>query len=161
MVVWLSSLVTKVLKSLPPTSGDASYSLSKIWIDQAADRAYILLNVTAGVATWREVGGAGPFYASQGEVTIASGIVTVTGPGLWTIDTQSDDATDELDRINGLVAGEVVLLQPADNARVTTVTQGAFMDLQFDFPLDNVAAKFGLISAGSDVCEELSRASNT
>ena len=150
-----------VLRSVPPTGSDAGFAVPEIWIDAVANRAYILLDVTAGVATWREIGSSGPFYASQGEVTIAGGIVAVTGPGLWTIDTESDDPTDELDKITGLVAGEVVLLQPADNARVTTVTPGAFMDLQFDFPLDNVAAKFALISAGSDVCEELSRASNT
>ena len=159
--MWLSQIVQSILKAVAPTASDSSYPIGWLWIDQVLDRAYLLVDVTAGSATWLEIGAGGGFVIVQGTVTLVGGIATVTGPGLWTIETEAAAATDELDKIVGLNEGEIVLLQPANNARVTMVTPGAFMDLAFDFPLDNVAAKYALISAGSDVCEELYRASNT
>lgn len=57
------------------------------------------------------------------ELTIASGAITVTA-GRHLVDTESDGASDDLDTINGLAAGEVVFLTPADAGRTVVVKHG-------------------------------------
>jgi hypothetical protein len=57
------------------------------------------------------------------ELTIASGAITVT-QGFHTVDTESDAATDNLDTINGVAAGQIVYLKAADAARDVVLTNG-------------------------------------
>ena len=57
------------------------------------------------------------------ELTIATGVITVT-TGFHVIDTQNDDATDELDTINGGTIGLLLVLKSAADARDPTVTDG-------------------------------------
>lgn len=58
--------------------------------------------------------------SSSAEVTIASGAVTLT-QGLHTVDTENDDASDNLDTISGLGAGELAVLYPASGARTVVL----------------------------------------
>ena len=46
------------------------------------------------------------------ELTIAAGVITRTRSN-HTVDTQGDDATDDLDTINGGVEGDILLLRAA------------------------------------------------
>lgn len=55
------------------------------------------------------------------ELTIATGVVTVTQTS-HKIDTQSDDATDDLDTISGGAEGKIIILEPADDARTVVIT---------------------------------------
>lgn len=57
------------------------------------------------------------------ELTIASGVVTAT-QGFHTLDTQSDAASDDLDTINGVEAGEIAVFKPASDARTVVVKHG-------------------------------------
>ena len=57
------------------------------------------------------------------ELTIASGVITVTAP-LHTIDTESDAASDDLDTINGGTAQEEILLVAANTARTVVMKHG-------------------------------------
>lgn len=57
------------------------------------------------------------------ELTIASGVVTATRSH-HTIDTQSDDATDDLDTINGGSSGRILVIYPADSGRTVVVKHG-------------------------------------
>lgn len=56
----------------------------------------------------------------DGELTISSGAVTITGAN-HTIDTESDAASDDLDTINGAVDGAVLVLRAANAARTVVV----------------------------------------
>lgn len=62
-------------------------------------------------------------FPTATELTIASGAITVT-QGLHTVDTESDAATDNLDTINGLAAGQIVVLRAANSARDVVLTNG-------------------------------------
>ena len=57
------------------------------------------------------------------ELTIAAGAITVT-TGNHTVDTESDDAADDLATISGGVSGHVYMLTPANAARVVTIKHG-------------------------------------
>lgn len=57
------------------------------------------------------------------ELTIVAGVITVTSTS-HTVDTQSDDATDDLDTISGGTAGDVLFLSSADSARDVVVKDG-------------------------------------
>lgn len=62
-------------------------------------------------------------FADDGELTIASGAITVTGSN-HTIDTESDAATDDLDTINGGVDGMELTLRIEDDAREVVFKDG-------------------------------------
>lgn len=60
---------------------------------------------------------------SQGELTINTGAVTVTGTR-HLIDTESDAASDDLDTISGGVDGQVVIVRAANAARTVVIKHG-------------------------------------
>lgn len=88
-----------------------------------------VLVTTGGVITVtdeREFAGtmlARSFMRSGGELTIASGVVTVRGAGFYTVDTQADASTDELDTINGGTQGQEVLIALENASRLVTLTE--------------------------------------
>jgi hypothetical protein len=55
-------------------------------------------------------------FPSGGELTIATGAITVT-QSQHTVDTESDAATDDLDTINGGNTGQILILSTANSAR--------------------------------------------
>lgn len=55
-------------------------------------------------------------FPDDGELTISSGAITVTGSN-HTVDTEADAATDDLDTINGGTDGQVLYLRSEDSAR--------------------------------------------
>lgn len=104
---------------------------------------------------------AGGFFnlKDAGELTIATGVVTAVG-SYHSIDTQNDDATDDLDTINGGNAGDILILRSADNARDPTVKDGTGNILTAgDFALSAIQDKIVLIKVGSN-WHELSRSDN-
>ena len=93
--------------------------------------------------------------ATQGELTVATGAITVTG-SLHTVDTQDDDATDDLNTINGGNAGDILVLYSADNGRDTTLKDGADnLLLAGDFALSAIQDKIVLIKVGADMTGDL------
>lgn len=60
-------------------------------------------------------------YADGGELTIATGAVTLTN-AYHNIDTQSDAASDNLDTINGLAVGKFAYLMANNTARTVVLT---------------------------------------
>ena len=42
-----------------PTAGDNTFTEGQIWVDTSTDIPYILVDVTAGVATWQQIGASG------------------------------------------------------------------------------------------------------
>jgi len=61
--------------------------------------------------------------SNGGELTIATGAITVTG-GYHTVDTEADAASDDLDTITGLAVGETVTLSAANGARTVVLKHG-------------------------------------
>lgn len=57
----------------------------------------------------------------DGELTIATGAITVTGV-FHTIDTEADDSTDNLDTISGGADGQILVLRIEDSARNVVLT---------------------------------------
>ena len=97
-------------------------------------------------------------YGSPTAVTLASNILTVTGPGWYTVTSESG-TTDQLDKITGLSQGDIVMLQPTSTHTIT-VAKGTYLKMQTNFVLDNVYDKITFICEGSDVCSEHPRSSN-
>lgn len=57
------------------------------------------------------------------ELTIASGVITVTG-GYHDVDTEADAASDDLDTISGGVDGAILILRANNDARTVVVKDG-------------------------------------
>jgi len=53
------SLNNTVTLAVAPGPGDNTYSVGQIAVDTVADTAYVLVDVTAGVATWQAIGAGG------------------------------------------------------------------------------------------------------
>jgi len=62
-------------------------------------------------------------YPDDGELTISSGAVTITGVN-HTIDTEADASTDDLDTINGGVDGEILMIRAENAARDVVIKSG-------------------------------------
>ena len=95
------------------------------------------------------------------ELTIASGSITVTG-SYHRVDTQDDDATDDLSLINGGTEGDVLILRAADDAR-TVVLKDSTNNLQLaggDFSLTHRQDSIMLMFWASN-WNEISRSNNT
>ena len=116
-----------------------------------------LLSLDAGTDTVSIDGFFG--FAGRSELTVATGVVTATR-SYHLIDTQDDDATDDLVTINGGVLGDRLVLQSIDSGRDTTLKDGSGnLRLAGDFVLDNIEDRIELIHDGSN-WHELSRSSN-
>lgn len=100
-------------------------------------------------------------YGSSTELTISGGVVTAT-KSYHTVDTQADDATDELDTINGGSVGRILILTSANSTRDTTLkhaTGNLRLSQGNDFTLDNINATIQLLYNGSNWIE-ISRSAN-
>ena len=79
------------------------------------------------------------FTEAGAELTIAAGVVTIvsTYSTFYDIDTQSDDATDDLDTINGGEDGEIIIIRAEDAARTVVVKHDAdnIQHIRFDHAL--------------------------
>jgi hypothetical protein len=82
------------------------------------------------------------------ELTIATGAITVTG-SYHDVDTQSDDATDDLDTINGGTDGMRLVLRANNSGRTVVVKDGTGnIQCVGDMSLDNIQDTIELIYDG-------------
>lgn len=79
-----------------------------------------------GLSLNRYIGITTPVNATMAitELTIATGAVTLGDEDEYTIDTESDAASDDLDTINGGYLGRVIRLRAANTARTPTLKDG-------------------------------------
>jgi hypothetical protein len=147
----------------------------------AADKDYTLTfngETNDGVITWLEdedefsfdkglVIAAGDLTVSAGflnlgppvELTIADGEITVTQTP-HTVDTQSDNPTDNLDTINGGTDGDILILKSVDSARDVELRDGnGNLRLEGNFTLDSSQDRI-ILEFSSPNWYELSRANN-
>ncbi len=93
------------------------------------------------------------------ELTIASGVITVTG-SYHRVDTQSDASSDDLDTINGGTDGDILVLRAINSLRTVVMKDGVDnLRLAGDFSLDHVGDTIMLIFYDS-TWNELSRSGN-
>lgn len=97
-------------------------------------------------------------------VTISSGEVTLveSTASFYQVDTESSDATDDLDTITDTNAadGDVIVICPVDSARTVVAKNGTGnLVLAGDFTMDNAADRLTLIYLGA-AWNELSRSDN-
>jgi len=97
------------------------------------------------------------------EYTIAAGVITLTGYDkirFITVDTQSDDGTDDLDTINGGTIADIIICRSADSARDPTFKDATGnLNIAGDFTLTNTADVIMLIYNGT-AWNEISRSDN-
>lgn len=87
------------------------------------------------------------------ELTIATGVVTAT-QSYHTIDTESDDATDDLLTISGGTAGMKLTIRAIDSARTVVAKDGTGnLQLEGDMSLDNAQDTLSLIYDGTNWLE--------
>jgi len=88
-----------------------------------------------------------------GELTIATGAITAT-QSYHSVDTQDDDATDDLDTINGAATGNILVLVAANSARTVVVKDSSGnIKLEGDFSMDNVNDTLTLIGRTTEWLE--------
>lgn len=95
-------------------------------------------------------------------VTISGGVIALSGPGYYLVDTESAASSDDLDQVTGLAEGEEAVLSPAYDDRTVVVKNGTYLKLQnaYDFQMDSQYDVITLIGIGSDTCKERTRSSN-
>lgn len=105
--------------------------------------------------------GGGIAFPTVGELTIATGAITVTGT-FHRVDTEADAASDDLDTINGGIDGAVIILRAADSTRTVVVKDGTGnIQCAGDFSMDNAQDTITLIYSGAlTAWLEISRSDN-
>ena len=98
-------------------------------------------------------------FGTATELTISSGAVTAT-KSYHSIDTEDDDATDDLTSIAGGEQGDILILSPNSSSRTVVVKDGAGLRLADDFTMDGSTDVIMLIKAVGGVWTEVSRSNN-
>lgn len=95
----------------------------------------------------------GPDVAQAKESTIASGVITPAAGSYFTIDTESDAASDNLDTIlaTNFKPGDIVIVQANNTARTVVLKDGTGnLKLSGDFSLDNTEDTAQLLLIGTN-----------
>ena len=91
------------------------------------------------------------------ELTVVAGAITITGSECFTVDTEADAASDDLDVIN-CTAGQRFKLTPADTTRTVVVKDDDVnIDIQADFSLNHLHDLFGGLCYATNVVIEEDR----
>jgi hypothetical protein len=141
--------------SLLSTSPNGKTSTVNITASQTGGGNSGLTATDTGMSLFGKVG-----FFSAGELTIATGVITVTG-SRHTVDTEGDAATDNLDTINGGADGDILILSSAASARNVVLKDGSGnLNLAGDCTLDTVTDRIMLINYNGTSWNELNRSIN-
>ena len=147
-----ASELSKVVFNRMPTGTDIGYTVPTLWLDEVANKAYILVDVTAGVATWSE-NGAGLGYTAE---NVANKVTSISGAST---DTQYPSAKLFYDSLSKEI---IVGLKTTDSPVFAGVTIGVISGL-----VKATAGVFGNALVGTDYegpltfSTGLTRATNT
>jgi hypothetical protein len=106
-------------------------------------------------------GNAGDLGAITEKRLDSSGIASISAPGAYRVDTYGGAASDDLEKIEGLSAGQEVVLMLKNAARPVIVKMSTYMKMQGDFEMTTVYDAIRLQCVGSNIMVELSRAKNS
>lgn len=127
--------------------------------------ACLTVSASAGIWGSSKGGGTGDPMGAWGaptEVTISGGgVAGLSGEGYYTIDTNSDDPTDDLNSITGLDIGDEIIIAPADDGRTIVVVHGLSLVLcrGANFTMNNEEDRMVLQGAAGGVVVEITRSS--
>lgn len=96
-------------------------------------------------------------------VVIVSGDITVTdGPAHYIVDTQGGAASDDLDRVVGLLAGEVFTISALSDARTVVIKAGTYFKTLggLDYTLSDSKHEITFRMGANNIASEMSRSSN-
>lgn len=147
------TVVLREEKGSPLNTGEFDSSLQVI-VDALNDLNTRVINI---------ISGSGLNVWSEYSVTLSSGVITCDhSSAYYVVDTENGDATDDLDKVEGLGEGALIILSPANDSRKVVVKHGTYLKLAMgrDFSMDSVRDKITLRYLGSNVCEEVARSSN-
>jgi len=115
--------------------------------------------VPAGFADGTDDESAVGGWGSSVEKTLASDIVTLTGQGYYSIDTEGDAASDDCTKFLGLSDGDEIIIRPESGDRTVVIKNGAFCSLASgkDFIMNNMYDRIRLQCIGADTCVEVAR----
>ncbi len=138
----------------PITLGSNGRVTQPVYIDQD-----VILTIAAVHAASHDTGIVSVPADLSSELTIASGVITITSNAPvvhHTVDTESDASTDDLDTINGAAfTGQVLILQAADDARTVSATEAGNIALaSAPRALDHTTDVLTLVYNGSSWCEQ-------
>lgn len=112
------------------------------------------LAISDGTSWWVMGSRQGLVASSVPTHTIAAGVITCTGAVDIAVDTEGAAASDDLDTINGTVAGQLVILRAVSSARTVVVKDSTGnIRLAGDFSLDNSDDRIVLRSDGTNLRE--------
>ena len=109
----------------------------------------------------RSLDGAGNLsFADETELTISAGVITVT-QNYHSVDTEADAASDDLDTINGLNVGAILVIVPDNGARTIVAKDGTGnLILAGDFTMATNRDTLTLLRSTPTRWIELSRSQN-
>ena len=87
------------------------------------------------------------------ELTISSGAITITNAGRYTVDTESDASSDNLDTISGGADGKLLIISPEHTDRTVVVRHGVgniYTLSESDLTLDSTEKSLLLICDGAN-----------
>ncbi len=106
----------------------------------SGDLVFQTTPAAGSLATALTIKGGGAIVHPASELTIASGVITVTKT-YHTVDTESDGASDDLDTISGGTTGQILYIQANNSGRTVVVKDSqagaANLALSGDCTLDN------------------------
>lgn len=152
-------------------TSSARLTWDSISVDNTTGYSYVI-DDTNGSRTWPADGtsNSGSLYGSRinsvmgvetgYSETIAAGVITVE-TSFVSVDTEAAAATDDLDTINGLYAGSILILKATSSARDVVVKDGTGnIRCAGDFTMDNTDDRIVLMSDGTNWLE-LARSNNS
>ena len=140
--------------------GVASFNSTNFSVSSGAVNTIQDIDSTATPSfTGASLGGGFLNLGAPTELTIATGAVTATR-SIHTIDTESDDPSDNLDTINGGTAGDILIIAAVNAARTVVAKDGTGnLKLAGDFSMDNDEDRLTLTHDGTNWLE-LARSNN-
>ena len=99
---------------------------------------------------------------SEDLILDANGYLATPSRSLVTVDSYGAATSDDLVRINGGSEGDVIILRAYSSARIITVKDGTYIQLDgsTDFSLANVYKRLTLMCSSSNIWVEVSRSNN-
>lgn len=148
--------VGKIESTVSPSTSDIAYPVGTMWINTASSQIYI----HCGLGAWTQIGrtGSGGEWGSGELVTISGGAITVEAGKWYKVDTEAGAASDNLDTINGLSAGEEVMLSAYNASRSVVLRTGIDnISIRVNTTLNDLLDRVRLISDGTNLVEASSR----
>ena len=115
-----------------------------------------MIPIDHSITTTTLIGGGN--WGTAKSTIISGGIITVEAGKWYKVDTEDAADSDNLDTINGLTAGQQVMLSATNGARTVILKNGVGnLSIKTDISLDDAVDRVILIHDGTNLVEASSR----